>query len=199
MRENWLLAGSAFAEIISVHHMHFHSFFCAPPVTRSSVPFSRPFLTSYVPCFMSLPCLPSSVPCPLSHFSVPCFLSCSLSYGSVPCRSSSVQRLMSLSFVSRPLSPVSRLYSLSPVLCIPCLTWSVPCLPSSFLPRINCPSVPFYVALFHCSCPFVPLFRLPSSVPCLSCLREFCEFFLGKIHGYTWNRRFRWLICLAVG
>jgi hypothetical protein len=111
---------------------------------------------------------------------------------------------MSLSHVSVPCLPVMypflSLCSLSPVLCplshvsISCLPSSVPCLkcsvryPPSFFRRpltpINCPSVPFSVALFHCSRPlffFFPstvLLRLLSSDSCLPYLRECSEFFL---------------------
>jgi hypothetical protein len=106
-------------------------------------------------------CSLSPVLCPLSHDSVPCLPSsvsclcylspvlCPLSHGSAPCLPSSVPCLMALLLVSRPLSPAlsSRLSSLSSVLC----TLS-----------INCPSVPFFVALFHCSCPL--LLCYPSSV-----------------------------------
>ncbi len=60
-----------------------------PHVIFSSIPFSYPFFPSCVPCLTSLPCLPSYVPCLTSLFLI----------------------------VSRPLSPVSRLCSLSPVLC----------------------------------------------------------------------------------
>jgi hypothetical protein len=91
MRENWLLVGWAYEKIISAHHVHFQTFSSVPPVTHSSVLFSRPCLTSYVPCLTSL----FLVSCPLS----------------------SVSRLF---LTSRPLShAVLRLFSLStsPVLC----------------------------------------------------------------------------------
>jgi hypothetical protein len=133
-------------------------------------------------------CPLSPVLCPLSHvsFPFPCLLSAvPQSCLSIPCFSSAVPSLClcSLSPILCPLSHVS-------IPClpsfVPCLRWSVPCLPSSFFPPINCPSVLFSVALFHCSCPFVPLFLLlPSSVPCLSHLRECGELFLCKIHAYT--------------
>jgi hypothetical protein len=84
---------------------------------------------------------------------------------------------MALLLVSRPMSPVSWLVSLSPVLCplshgsAPCLPSYVPCLTALLLVLCplysvnikNYPSVPFYVALFHWSCP--SLLCLPSSVP----------------------------------
>ncbi len=98
---------------------------------------------------------------------------------------SHVSRRCSLSSVLCALSYVS-VCSLSPVRCpqalypgsVPLLPWSVPCVPSSFLrplTLVNCPSVPFSVALVNSSCPlflcFPPLFRrLLSSVPCLSFL-----------------------------
>ncbi len=70
----------------------FRIFSSVPPATHSSVPFSRPCLTSYVPCLTSLFLAP--VLCPLSHVSVP---------------------------GSRPMSPVSRLCSWLPSY-VPCLT-----------------------------------------------------------------------------
>ncbi len=87
------------------------------PVTHSSVPFSCPCLTSFVPSLTSL-----------------YFVSSPLSYVSVPCLPSSVPCLMALLLVSRPLYPV---YQLS--------------------------QCPFFVALFHLSCPLLLCF--PSSVP----------------------------------
>jgi hypothetical protein len=101
MRKIWLLAGWVYTKIISAHHMHFQSFSSVPPVTRSSVPFSRSYQTSYVLCLTSLPWLPTYVPCLTS---LPCFPTY------VPC-------LTSLLLTSRPLSPVLRLCSLSHILC----------------------------------------------------------------------------------
>ncbi len=134
-----------FQSISSVSHCH----------PRSSVPFSRPCLTSYVPCPTSLPCLPSNVPyltrlyslspvlCPLSHVRL-CALPpvrCPQPYVSISCLPSPVLLLTFLFLVS----------CMSPV---PCLTWSVPCLPASFLrplTPINCPffcgSIPLRVFL----------------------------------------------------
>ncbi len=121
MCENWCWA---YENTISVHNVRFQSFSSLPHVTRSSVPFPRPCLTSFVP---------------------------------------------SLYFVSPPLSPLSQLCSLSPDLC----TLS-----------INCPSVPFFVALQYVSrwsCPFLLCFLSsvpPSLVLCpLSFILQECKFF----------------------
>jgi hypothetical protein len=97
---------------------------------------------STVPSFspVSLLCSLSPVLCSMFHFSVPCLPS------SVPCLTSLflvfpliVPCLTSLFLVSHPLFPVSRLCSLSPVLCsmshvsVPCVPTSVPCLTFLFL------------------------------------------------------------------
>ncbi len=127
IRRNQFSAPRAFSEISSV-----------PLVTRSSVLFSCPFLTSSVPCLtflflVSRPLYPVSRLSPLSAF---LFL---LSHVFVPSLPPSVPCLTSLFLVSRPLSPVLRLCSLSSVLCtlshvfVPCPPSSVPCLTSLFL------------------------------------------------------------------
>ncbi len=59
--ENWLHASWAYAKIIFVYHVHFWSSSSLPPVTLSTVPFSYPCLTSFVPCLTS-----SLLLCPLS-------------------------------------------------------------------------------------------------------------------------------------
>jgi hypothetical protein len=129
MRENCLFASLANEKLILTHHVHFQSFLSSP---------CHSFLCPLLP-FMS------NVLCPLSHVFVLC-----LPYY-VPC-------LMSLFLVSRPLSSVSHICSLPTVRCpqpslflvfalypmshssapyfpcpVPCLTWHVPCFPSSFL------------------------------------------------------------------
>ncbi len=159
----------AYAKIISAHDVRFQSF--------SSVPLS---------------------PIPLSPSPVP-----------IVCTLSPVLCLTSLFLFFRPLYPISRLCSLPPVCCplsyisclsssvffsrlcswspvpIPCLTWSVPCLPSSFLRPLSpikstvpvshfCSSIPlsFFSSASH------PIFLcLLSFVPCHSYLQE-REFFL---------------------
>jgi hypothetical protein len=121
-------------------------------------------------------------------------------------RTSYVLFFTSLYLFSCPMSPVLRLCSLSPVLCllpyvsvlcllssVPCLTWSAPCLPSSFLcelTSINCPSVLFTVALFHCSCRL--FFYFPSSFPpslvlCLSLVVHTCENASSPAFQEDWN------------
>jgi hypothetical protein len=132
--------------------------------------------------------------CPMSPVLRLCSLSpvlCPLSHVSVPCLPSAVPSLMSLFLVSHPLSSVSRLCSLSPV---PCTLYHVICSLSPILlspshnPYSNCPSVPFSVALYYCSCPLLFCFPLsipPSLVLCpLSFILRECEFFL-KIYMHT--------------
>ncbi len=145
--ENWLLASWAYGKIISVHHIHFFQSLSSP-VIHSSVPFSCPCLTSFVPSLTSLyfvshpksPVLRTSlflVSRPLSPVSCICSLPTvrrTQSYVSVLCILSSAPCLTSLLLVSRPLYPVS-------------LDLHIPCLTSSFLrplTPINCPSVPFF-------------------------------------------------------
>ncbi len=174
MQENWLV--TRWPCIRENHfrapHVHFQSFSCIP---CSSVPFSHPCLTSYIPCLTSLPCLPSymspillqlsplsPVLCPLSHVSVPCILSAGpQSHLSVPI------------LASHPLSPALRLCYLSPIFCplfaspfivtrplytvLPDLSLdSHP----AFSPPYQLSQCPFSVALLHWgSCPFArPLF-----------------------------------------
>jgi hypothetical protein len=108
-------------------------------------------------------CLPSYVLCPLSYVSVPClpYSVPYLTHISVPCLPSAVPSLTSLFFVSRPLSPVSLLCSLSPVLCTLSLSDVFPVSYPPFSipsPLSTVPVSPFLcMALFHCSCPFDPL------------------------------------------
>jgi hypothetical protein len=114
MCENWCCT---YEKIILAHNMRFQSISSLPHVTHSSVPFSRPCLTSFVPFLYYFSQSRSSVLClcslspvfsPLSHSSVPCLPT------SVPCRS------------TVPVSPFLWLYSmplglsfapLFPVLC----------------------------------------------------------------------------------
>ncbi len=103
----------------------------------------------------------SSVP-PVTHILCPrlSFLSnviCLLSHIFKMCLSSYVPCLTALFIVSRPLSHVAHLYSLSPV-CCPQFYISVPCLLSSVL----CP-------LFNVSVPFL-LYSVPSLMWSVSCL-----------------------------
>ncbi len=142
MRENWLLFDWYAHKLVTSKLYTWENNFCAQRA------FSEFFLSSSCHPFLC-PLLPS-----LSNFLCPLFF-CSLSpslgplsYVSVPCLLSYVPCLMALLLVFRPLSPLSRLCSLSPDLC----TLS-----------INCPSVPFFVALFHWSCLLLLCFS--SSVP----------------------------------
>jgi hypothetical protein len=129
MRQNWLLVGWACMKIgyslaeharklvtrqASIRKNHFGAphvfseFFPVPPITRSSVRFSRPSLTSPVWCL----CLFSH---PMSPVLCLCCLYpvlCPLSHVSVLCLPSAVPSLTSMLFVSRPLSPVTRDLSL---------------------------------------------------------------------------------------
>ncbi len=196
MPKNSLLAGWAYAKLFSAH---FQSFSSLSPVPHSYVPFSRPCLTSFVPPLTSL----YFVSRPMSPVLRLCFL--------IP-----VLCLTYLFLAYRPLSPVLRLCSLYPIYplshnfapclpsSLPCLTWSVPYLPSSFLhpllTPINCPNVPFSVALFYCYCPLQKLLLyFPSSVPpsLVLCPLFFIlarmRVFLKNIHAYTCSRRFWWL------
>jgi hypothetical protein len=112
------------------YHLHFHSFSSVRLVTRSSVPFYRPRLTSYVHCLTSL-CIHSYV----SDFCLP--------------------------------SSISRLCSLSPVLCT--LSHEIcplsPIILSLFLTTVNCLSVRGSIPLFLSIVPLFPF--LCSSVSCL--------------------------------
>jgi hypothetical protein len=156
MRGNWKLEIGAYEKIILAHHEHYQSFSSLPHVTHSSVPFSRPCLTSFVPSLTSLYlCLPAYVPCLMSPFlvsrplsNVPvfpflCLCSCPL----LLCFPSSVPPslvLCPLSFIlarmrvflknihtlragtvqcTCPVSPLSRLCTLSPILCSLCQSW----------------------------------------------------------------------------
>jgi hypothetical protein len=98
---------------LSIHKNHFGTphrfseFSSVPPVTCSSVPFSHPCLTSYVPC--PRPMSPVPVLCPLSPSYAPCLTSLFLV--------SSPPSLKSLFLASFPLPPVLRLGSLSLDLC----------------------------------------------------------------------------------
>ncbi len=142
MAENWFLASWASEKIISAHNMRFGSFSSLPHVTHSSVPFSRPCLTSFVPSlyFVSQP--RSSVLC-LSSLSP---VLCPLSRGSAPCLPSSVPSLTALFILSRPLYPVYQL-SQCPLYC-----GSIPVV-LSFAPL-------FPVLCFFFSCPLPLAFHI---------------------------------------
>jgi hypothetical protein len=183
MHENWLLTSWAYAKIISVHHVHFLSYPLSPiPLSPTPVPVWRPLSPLSRRCALSPTMFPVLCLCSLSP------VLCPLSHGSVPCLPSSVPCLRALLLVSRPLSPAlsSRLSSLSSVLC----TLS-----------INCPSVPFFVALFHCSCPLLlcyPSSVSPSLVLCplsfiLARLRDFLKKYTEEV-----SRLRRWILRYSV-
>ncbi len=147
---HWL----AHMKIIWAHHMHFH--------------YSQPgrvwLVTSQLGTGKSLTF--SSLP-PVTHILCPrlSFLSnvmCLLSHIFKMCLSSYVPRLTALFIVSRPLSYVAHLYSLSPVCCpqlyisVPCLLSSVPCLMSLF---------PFSCTLYPLSCDLSPILLYLSPNP----------------------------------
>jgi hypothetical protein len=117
---------------------------------------------SPVSCLWSL----SNVLCTLSHVSVLVSRPLSPSHVSVPCLPSSVSvpSHTSLFLVSRPLSRVPRLCSLSPIL-VSCLTLSVPCLPSSFPSHTSLFFVQNPMGLSHVSGPCLMYY-----VPCLTYL-----------------------------
>ncbi len=134
MCKKLFFAGWAYVKIISAHQMYFLKFTSFLPVTHSSVRFSCPCLTFYVPCLcwsLFLVSLPKSPVLPLCSLSS---VLCPLSHVSVPCLSSAVPSFTSLPLVSYPLYPASR--DLSPV-----------SHPFFFFLRnlspINCPSVQF--------------------------------------------------------
>ncbi len=195
------------------HHVHLQNFPLFP-----FYPFLCPLLLSLsnVLCPLShvfVLCLPSYLPflCLCSICSMSPFI-CPLSHVSVPCLPSAVPSLTSLFLVSRPPSP----HGSAPCLLSsaePCVTWSVTCLPSSFLrplTPINCPSVPFLwlysTVPVLCSSFYRPLFlQLLSSASCHS-YYENASFSL-KIHMHTnvvdafdgWLRAGTVLVCLASG
>ncbi len=163
-------------------------------------------------------CLPLYVPCLMSLFLV----SRPLSPVSWLCSLSPVLCLMALFLVSRPLShdsvpclpsSVSWLCSLSPVLC-PLSHGSAPCLPSPvsgpvltalilvlrpLSPVYQLSQCPFFVALFHCSCPLLlcyPSSVSPSLVLCplsfiLARLRDFLKKYTVEL-----SRLRRWIFPL---
>ncbi len=211
MPKMWLLVGSACAKIgylfakhaqklftrwLSIRENHFGApcvflefSLCSHSVPRCSVPFtvSRTGIVSRPISPVLRLCSLSPVLCPLSYVSVrylPSSVSCltSLSLASRPLSPVLVLCSLSLVFVPCPFYPV--LYTLSHIICPLSLI-----LLSPSLTPINCPSVPFCVALFYSSCPLFLcfLFSFPLSlVLCpLSFILARLQVFLG---GHTEER-----------
>jgi hypothetical protein len=164
IRGNHFGAPCAFSEYSLSSHCHPFRCPLLPSLSNVLCPLSHVFLLCLHPMFPAL-CL-----CSLSP------ILCFLSHVSVPCLPSSVSSLTSQFLIFFPLSPVSRLCSLSSVLCT---LSQVICFLSTILlsptpnPQSTVPVSPFLLLYSTvpvlCSSLSSPLFhRLLSSVPCLS-------------------------------